>query len=220
MNSFSAKDLCMRSCMQIRMFMLHPEKRPQPTQNMLEGVAFQDNVCKSLKNVIDQEMVGEMYDGDDTIRFSIDIVTSDAFMEVKSVDKEREVPDWYRQSSLLQCAVYYALLQESDGGLHTAKFRCDQGFERISCQANKDNPYVLIFGDERYSISLLNKRAILDFIIEKKNACSSWDDAKAFDNQYKKKEFEVLSKYFQYEKNNKMIVKLFENNYIGKGGEE
>ena len=199
MNSFSAKDLCTRSCMQIRMFMLHPENRPRPTQNMLDGLSFQEMICSQQNDVIDQEMVGEVHDGDDTIRFSIDIVTKDAFIEVKSVDKDREVPDWYRKSSLLQCAVYYALLHESDGELHTAKFRCDQGRERISCHANKDNPYILVFGEERYAIFLSDKRAILDFIIEKKNACLSWDDAKEFDRLNKQKEFDLLSKHFQYE---------------------
>lgn len=67
MSSFSAKDLCTRSCMQIRMFMVHPEKRPQPTQNMIEGVLFQEKICSQQKDVIDQEMVGEVCDGDDTI---------------------------------------------------------------------------------------------------------------------------------------------------------
>ena len=200
MNSFSAKDLCTRSCMQIRMFMIHPENRPRPTQNMLEGVSFQEKICKSEKNVIDQEMVGEVYDGSDTIRFSIDIVTNDTFIEVKSVDKERELLDWYRKSSLLQCAVYYTLLKVSDGELHTAKFRCDQGCPRITCHANMNNPYVLVFGDEKYSISLLDEQSILDFIIKKKNACLSWDDAKEFDKLYKQREFEVLSKYFKYER--------------------
>ena len=200
MNSFSAKDLCTRSCMQIKMFMMYPEKRPKPTQNMLKGVSFQEKIRDSVRNVIDQEMVGEVYDGDDTIRFSIDIVTSNAFIEVKSVDKERELPDWYRNSSLLQCAVYYALLQVSDGELHTAKFRCDQGFQRIDCHADKNNPYVLVFGEEKYLISLLDKQAIIDFVIKKKNACLSWDEAKEFDKQYKQKEFEVLSKHFKYER--------------------
>lgn len=53
--------------MQIRMFMVHPEKRPQPTQNMIEGVLFQEKICSQQKDVIDQEMVGEVCDGDDTI---------------------------------------------------------------------------------------------------------------------------------------------------------
>lgn len=200
MSSFSAKDLCTRSCMQIRMFMIHPENRPQPTQNMLEGVSFQEEVCESLKNVIDQEMVGEFHDEEDMIRFSIDIVTTDAFIEVKSVDKDRELPDWYKKSSLLQCAVYYALLQESDGELHTASFRCNQGHAKVSTKANVDNPYVLVFGDEKYSISLLDRKSILDFVITKKNACGSWDDAKEFDGKFKHKEFELLSRFFKYER--------------------
>lgn len=200
MNSFSAKDLCTRSCMQIRMFMMHPENRPRPTQNMLDGLSFQEMICSQQRNIIDQEMVGEVHDADDTIRFSIDIVTKDAFIEVKSVDKDREVPDWYRNSSLLQCAVYYALLLVSDGELHTAKFRCDQGFQRIDCYADKNNPYVLVFGEEKYLISLLDKQAIIDFVIKKKNACLTWDDAKEFDKLYKQKEFEVLSRHFRYER--------------------
>ena len=200
MSSFSAKDLCTRSCMQIRMFMLHPENRPKPTPNMMSGLSFQEMVCSQQKDVIDQEMVGEVHDGEDTIRFSIDIVTKDAFMEVKSVDKDRETPDWYRQSSLLQCAVYYSLLQESDGELHTAKFRCDEGHPMISCKANKDNPYMLMFGDERYQISLIDRHAILEFFIAKKNACFSLDSAKDFDAERKHCEFEILSKYFEYKK--------------------
>lgn len=202
MNSFSAKDLCIRSCMQIRMFMLHPEKRPLPTQSMLAGLSFQEMICNQQKDVIDQEMVGEVHDGEDTIRFSIDIVTKESFIEVKSVDKDRETPDWYRKSSLLQCAVYYALLQDSDGDLHTAKFRCDEGYQMINCKANKDNPYILVFGDEMYQISLLDRQAIMEFVIAKKNACLSWDGAKDFDDQSKHREFEILSQYFEYKKIN------------------
>ena len=54
----SAKDLCSRSCMQIKMFHEHPELKPKPTFNMLEGERHHKEVVSKLKDVIGMEMGG------------------------------------------------------------------------------------------------------------------------------------------------------------------
>ena len=46
MISFSAKDLCTRSCMQIRFFNENPDKRPKPNVNTIFGESFQHKVAE------------------------------------------------------------------------------------------------------------------------------------------------------------------------------
>ena len=91
--SFSAKDLCSRSCMQIRMFDLHPEKRHIPTMNTESGVTHQHQVALNTDDVIGEELRGTYINGNICINFSNDIVCKDKIIEVKSVN--REVEDWY-----------------------------------------------------------------------------------------------------------------------------
>ena len=49
---FSAKDLCTRSCMQIKMFREKPELKPQPNMSQWKGCDFQHEVSKALHNVV------------------------------------------------------------------------------------------------------------------------------------------------------------------------
>lgn len=51
MISYSAKDLCTRSCMQIKMFTDHPEKRPAPNANVDIGETFQHTFAKTIKGI-------------------------------------------------------------------------------------------------------------------------------------------------------------------------
>lgn len=200
MISFSAKDLCTRSCKQIKFFNEFPEKRPKPNTNTLFGETFQHKVAEQTSDVIGEEMRGSFICDDICINFSNDIVTKDSIIEVKSVD--REVEDWYFKSSILQCAVYSALLQKTNGKLVTATFFAEMGNPIVETVVKPNVNYLLRFGSDLYEIKTDNTDKIIDFIVKKAKHCTTWDEAKIFDLQYKQKEYETLSNYFHYNKIN------------------
>lgn len=196
--NFSAKDLCTRSCMQIKMFAEHPEKRPQPSQAAFEGESYQHQVVKKMNGVIGEEMGSVLIDDNVRIYFSNDVVCKDKIVEIKSVNGEPE--EWYLKSSLLQCAVYNSLLKMTDGRLKTAKFFSDKGNPIVETAVDDDIKYFLKFGNDIYLINVKDAGSIVRFILEKAKASMSWDGAKLFDAAYKRKEFETLKPFFDYVK--------------------
>ena len=198
MNTFSAKELCTRSCMQLKMFQEHPEKKPIPFENpnIIAGDKYQHKLARNFTNVIDEEMRGSLVTTNLTINFTHDIVCDDKIVEIKYVDSNRGVEDWYLKSSLLQCAVYKALTNKCGGHLETATFRVNMGHERQRATVPYDIPYLLYFGDEKYKIITHNDDAIVDFIVNKAYASLDWTLAKDFDTKHKHKEFDILSPYF------------------------
>lgn len=196
MISFSAKDLCTRSCMQIKFFNENPDKRPKPNSNVLFGETFQHKVAEQTDGVIGEEMKGTFIYENICINFSNDIVTKNSIIECKSVN--REVEDWYFESSLLQCAVYSALLRKTDGKLVTSKFFADMGNPIVETKVKPNIDYKLRFGDTLYCVEVNDEDKIVDFIIKKAKHCNTWDEAKIFDAQYKQKEFETLKDFFKY----------------------
>ena len=198
MYSFSAKELCTRSCMQLKMFMEHPEKKPTPFENpnIVMGDKYQHELARNFTNVIDEEMRGSLVTANLTINFTHDIVCDDKIVEIKYVDPARELEDWYLKSSLLQCAIYKALTNKCGGHLETATFRVNMGHEKQYATVQHDIPYILYFGNDKYKIMTNNDDAITDFIINKAYASLDWTEAKNFDARYKHKEYETLSPYF------------------------
>lgn len=196
--SFSAKDLCSRSCMQIKMFDLHPELRPIPNINQENGTNFQHQIALNTKNIIGEEMRGSFIKDDILINFSNDIVCPDKIIEVKSVN--REIEDWYFNNSIYQCAVYKALLMKSNKKLVTSKFFVDLGNPYIETTVNGDISYYLKFGNELFLIEVNNADKIVEFIYNKAIASMDWDKAREFDANYKFKEYETLKDYFKFSK--------------------
>ena len=200
--NFSAKDLCTLSCMQLKWFSCHPETRPKPNSNVLMGESFQHKVAKTTDGLIGQEMRGEYETDALRIYFSNDIVCNDYIMEVKSVDKTREVADWYFKSSVVQCAVYKSLLMMGNGWLTTSTFFVDMGNPRINECVNTNIDYYLLFGDEKYKVNVTNPKDIVGFICTKAKASLDWTEAKNFDNFYKHKEYDMLQNWFNVERIN------------------
>ena len=194
MNSFSAKDLVTRSCMQIRMFAEHPERKPLPSQMVDYGEKFQRAVADTLPNIVGEEMRGIYTNGGISIYFSNDIVCEDKIIEVKSVTGN--APEWYFQNSLLQCAFYKSMIMQGFNRLETASFLVNQGYERKSAIVATWTDYILIFGEEKYKIEVNNTHGIINFFLGKARACTDWNLAKNFDFINKHREFEILSKYF------------------------
>lgn len=200
MISFSAKDLCTRSCMQIKMFRERPELKPQPTENQKKGNEFQSQIAKRFSNVIGEEMGGCLQHENMLIYFSNDIICQDKIIEVKSVDKNREFSDWYLQSSFLQCAIYKTLTHYCKNFLKTASFHVKNGNKYMECCMSDSTPFLLYMGENIYQIHVLNYEPILKFILNKAKSTLNWDDAKSFDTKYKQKEYQTLKNYFTVNK--------------------
>ena len=209
MITFSAKDLLTKSCRQIKMLTAHPEYRTPPSAMMEYGSKFQDAVADTLPNIIGQEMrgtyVSNNYGHNIAINFSNDIVAQNknydyTIYEVKSV--VGKAPEWYKQSSLLQCALYKAMIITKVDRLETASFYVNEGHEKkvvYLCTNINRVRYVLIFGEEKYEISLLDAPRIINFFEYKASCCcSDWKMATDWDNRYKHLEFECLKGCFSY----------------------
>ena len=194
--TFSAKDLVSRSCSQIKLFMDYPEKRPQPSSNMLYGEKFQRAVADTIPNIIGEEMRGIYTNGGLSIYFSNDIVCNDKIIEVKSV--VGTAPDWYFKSALIQCAFYKAMIMQGFNRLETASFYVNLGNERNVTIVPRHIDYFLIFGEEKYKIEVDNPNAIINFFLDKAMACTDWNLAKNFDFVNKHREFDILKRYFRY----------------------
>lgn len=184
--------------MQIKLFNDFPDKRPKPTANMEYGNIFQHKVAESIPNLIGEEMRGMLCLEDIVINFSNDIVCSDRIIECKSVMDERPVEEWYFNSSILQCAVYSSLLSKTDGNLATSTFFVNLGNPSITYTVKKDIDYYLRFGDDTYEILVNDSDGIVGFITDKARAACHWNTAREFDEQFKKKEYEILKDKFQF----------------------
>lgn len=196
MPSFSAKDLVTRSCMQIKMFIDHPDMKPLPSDMVMYGERFQKAVANTIPNIIGQEMRSCYANGFLHINFSNDIVCHDKIIEVKSVSGKYK--DWYLKSSLLQCAFYKAMIMPGCNRLETASFYVEMGNERKSTVVPTYIRYVLVFGEEKYEVKVTNRLAIVNFFINKAMACGDWNTAKAWDEKYKHREYDELKDCFEY----------------------
>lgn len=194
---FSAKDLCTRSCMQLKMFMQKPELRPKPNINQFNGVNYQKELAKTIPNIIGEELGNYIEIDNIRIYFSNDIVCNDKIIEVKSIDENKIVEDWYFNSCILQSAIYKTLTHYCNYKLRTSKFHVNNGNPLIECTLKNNVPFLLFFGKEQYEINVLNYEVFLRYLIKKAKSVLNWDDAKFFDLKYKGNEFNLLKQYIQ-----------------------
>ena len=195
---YSAKDISSRSCMQIKMFMEHPDLRPKPTELMKLGSIFQDEVAKTYPNVIGQEMGSTYFLNDMGVSFAVDIVCDDKFIETKTVVNESDDNTSYLHNCIFQCAIYKALISMTEGKLSTAKFYANLGNDKKYAFISPNNDYILVFGSKSYKIDIDNVEIFSTFIKEKMTACRDWSTAKQFDSIYKHKEFDIFNKYITF----------------------
>ncbi len=197
---FSAKDLCTRSCMQLKMFMEHPELKPKPNLNQLNGVNFQHEFAKTIPNIIGEELGNFIEVENIRIYFSNDIVCNDKIIEVKNIDENRTLEKWYFNSCVLQSAIYKTLTYYCNNKLRTSKFHVNNGNPFIECSLNENIPFLLYMGKEQYEINVLNYDVFLRYLTKKAKSVLNWDDAKFFDLKYKGKEFDILKNYIKINK--------------------
>lgn len=204
---YSAADLVKRSCAQLVYFKNY--KEDVLSQRALNGEEYQSKIVKdeSLANTVADEMRG-CYSYDDVeIFFCIDMIKNGEFYEIKSIQDDDgnetlEYPEWYLNSSLLQCAFYKSLLMEMNGNkLYTPKFRLKEGYKMSCVEINNNANYYLKFGGVGvWRIDVVNPTDIIDFYKNKIAHITDYDDARAFDREFKWKEFEVLKKHFTFSK--------------------
>lgn len=192
---FSASSLVKSSSRQLKYRSENSVEKPA-TQGMQDGERFQTSVAERIKSLgieISQEKRGMFSEEDIRIFFCVDIITDNAFIEVKSVRDENDVPLWYLESSILQVALYKSLIMQGNiNELVTPKFLLDKGekFEKIS--VDTDLRYLLVFGDRMFNVVTPDSGRIVDFYLSKIESLESWESAKEWDERFKFREFEFL----------------------------
>lgn len=213
---YSAAELIKRSAAQLVYYRIHGIK-PTPTANVLAGEMFQNAVYNKFLNAGEpahEEMCGCYSTNKDNIWFSIDLVAPNlGFFEIKSIldsdgNQTTRYPLWYLYASLVQCAVYKALVLETKGCmLETARFKQALGAKKKRIRAKKKLDYFLIFGnDELYRIEVKDSKALIQYLIAKIDSLTDYNTAREFDAKYKHREFDMLKDYFVYTRVEPMIV--------------
>lgn len=197
---FSAKDLVSRSCKQLKFFIENPDAKPKPTDAQYDGIDYQHQIALSIDGLIGEEMGNYIEFDNIRVYFSNDIVTPSEIIEVKNIDKNRPVEEYYRNNSILQTAMYCALTWECNRFLRTSAFHVNSGHEYKTTIVDSRFEYKLYFGDEKYLILITNREKLIYFLKTKALYCLDWNKAKEFDAKYKRREFEVLKDCFEYKK--------------------
>lgn len=196
---FSASDLIKKSAKQL-VFFKHRKERQQATYGQIKGEAFQKKIVESKGAA--SELRGIFKRDDVIIFFCNDMYEekSKTFTEIKSVDPERDCPDWYFESSLVQTAFYKSLLMRSDGNMSTPSFRVKDGYDKIHVNVSTKSKYNLLFGKDLYSIIVKNPDKIIQYYLDKIDSLDNYDSAGFYDAIYKFQDFKKLSKYFKFKK--------------------
>lgn len=199
---YSAKDLITRSSRQLVYFSNIPpsveRKKKAPTDWMKEGSDFQDYIYSYYFPSWCREMRGVVEINGNDVFFSNDICVEDKFIEVKWLCEDSEVPKWYFERSLFQCAVYKALLK-SCTTLNTATF-ARKSVKYNTLRVSNDVEYYLWFGADVYQVNITSSKPFIGFIEDKLDSLRNYNTATIFDNKYKFKEYESFKSYIRYSK--------------------
>lgn len=206
---FSASDVIKFSASKIVYISKHGKK--DVTIGQLQGESYAEKHSLGLK-----EMRGCFSFDDDKVFFSFDeIRVCDLyyFIEHKSIDKSRNLEDWYFKSSTMQVAFYSALYRFSNVKTYeTATFYKEKTNEN-NVLSLKDVEYnkcrfLLNFGGDIYEIILHDDRSLMKFFYNKMKSCYSYDSAKQWDNFYKNKEYEYVKSFYSIRKMDKTIIQM------------
>ena len=199
--SFSGKDLATRSAAQIKYLRDHPEARTV-NPNMLKGENRQHEIAMILGGI--EELKSELRFNNIVISCCHDLVNLDdrTVTEIKSIDPERQVEEWYFHNSIVQCVLYDTIIHYTGGIMSTPVFRIKQGFKNITVTLNRKS-YRLLFGNELYEINV-NPDNYIDIIryfeIKAEYTRKSYETAKSYDIIHSKHHFDDLRPYFEYHK--------------------
>lgn len=204
MINHSAKDLISRSCKQLWYFQQLPprevRKKREPSKWQIEGSNFQDMIINTHFPNCFPEMCGVFEYNGNAVFFSNDICYEDKLIEVKWIDEEAPVPDWYLQASLVQCALYSSFVKYGCTLLHTAKFALKAGREHKVFEINQSASYYLRFGNDTYVVKVVDPMPFINYIKEKLDCINDYCKATHFDQKYKHREFELFKDCFEFRK--------------------
>lgn len=200
----SLSDLLKKSAMQICYLRKNKEKTTQPSEAALEG--NEKALGKSESKYIEMRGTYKFKYGKTniSIHYSFDeIVPNEVaclLIEHKNITDNSGVELWYRNSSILQTAVYQSFASlNSDRKLRTATFFINEGnplqvFDIDKLYLRSE----LHLGNQIYSVTAVNEQELFAFYLRKATATLSYDTAKEWDTLYKHKEFDHLHNHIKY----------------------
>ena len=187
--NFSAKQLVFRSASQLLYFYLNPKKN-KPTKSQLEGEKYAKSIAESHL----REMRGAYTVGSHTIYYAFDEVRNQTYLEVKQPGK---YPEYFFRYSLLQLALYAAMTFKGQT-LKSAKFTGESHIHKVK----KNRQFILIYNKKKYEITVLKRKTLRQFFINKVNVIASLDYAqtKRFDKNTKFKYYQRLKHTFTFKR--------------------
>ena len=203
--NFSASELVKYSAKKI-VYLVRKQIRIK-TWMWERGVVYQKKIVEKL-GIEAEEFRGCVTYKGHNIFFCVDGYKDNVFYEIKSFldedGNEKELTEqdmWFYNQSIVQCAFYKSLLilSESDV-LFTPKFRLKEGYEFKTIKFNKNNRFVLLFGNlMKREVDVLDPNAIFDYYCRKIDAIEEldYDKAKAFDHLFKHKDWDNLKQYIK-----------------------
>lgn len=193
---FSASDLIKKSASQICYFRNKPKSAPTARQN--DGNNYADNNIIGLPEMrgMFRSKYGIIcYSFDETLAF-VDWLQ---FREYKYVVDPLTVEPWLLKSSLLQVAFYQALFMlNEDKMLSTATFYVNKGHSSNTIDGSyaKKVSFFLYFGDDRYEVVVKEPYKVVLLFLMKAHMSINYNKSRAYDKEYKFKEYEHLYKCF------------------------
>ena len=195
--NFSAAELVKRSAAQLLLFAIKA-KNYKPTAGQLKGNSYAEKVVEKEGGSAERRGTVAI-DNNKLIFFCVDLVQNNKFIEIKHIDPERSLEEWYLQSSLLQSAFYAALLEDVDV-LFTPKFKRKEGYKQEVTPVPTLKTFELWFGNEKYQVfpnqtlkqHYINKAKLLEEAL----AIESFDMCREFDTEFKHKEYDIFKPKF------------------------
>lgn len=195
--SFSGKDLVTRSAMQLCYMRNHKVERIV-NYNMIIGEQHQHDIAQRQKGVY-EEMKTVLRYNDIVISCCHDIVDrkSRIVTEVKNIDPDRPLEEWYFRNSIVQCVLYSTICHFNGNVFITPVFRIKQRFKQDGFFLTNIE-YHLLFGKDEYNVIVKDYDIVLSYFLTKANCSKDYNSAKQYDEIHKFKHFEDLSNYFEY----------------------
>ena len=195
--SFSGKDLVTRSAMQLCYMRNHKVERIV-NYNMIIGEQHQHDIAQRQKGVY-EEMKTVLRYNDIVISCCHDKKNkkSRIVTEVKNIDPDRPLEEWYFRNSIVQCVLYSTICHFNGNVFITPVFRIKQGFKQDGFFLTSIE-YHLLFGKDEYNVIVKDYDIVLSYFLTKANCSKDYNSAKQYDEIHKFKHFEDLSNYFEY----------------------
>ena len=189
------KQSAMQSC-----YLRKKKEEKKVTDAMIKGNKIAQD--KSISKYI--EMRGTYSHRHLLIHYAFDEIevneASALLIEHKNITSGKPVEMWYFESCVLQTAVYQAFAKMNETKhLQTATFHVNAGNPKL--ELDLGNLYLrsqLRMGDDCYTVIVTDPERLVNFYCEKALATFEYDDARAFDKNFKRKEYKTLKECLSF----------------------